>query len=146
MADTKALTGGSGGGGGGLGGGCEEEMAVPRGARAGQGWMAGWMGRLGARTQRRGSLGFSDGGQGGGTPPARMGSVDEFDQLPGWEQQEAGGRSLAKVRNDSYPNFLATSPGSGDQSGDQFHFRQRLRWAAGGGYMHRREEEEAGAD
>jgi len=73
------------------------------------------MGRLTARTQRRGSLGFNDGGL--STPPARLGSQDEH--WEGWEE----GRGLAKQRNDSF-NFLSSTPG-GD--GDQYHFKQRFR-------------------
>jgi len=112
MGDTKALTNGSGGFGDPNG---DEDMGIPKGARHMGGWMTGWMGRLGARTQRRGSLGFTDGVN--GTPPARMGSVEDMEDV-----QEQG-RTLAKTRNDSYSNFLACTPG-GD--GDQYNFRQRF--------------------
>jgi len=111
MSDQKALTDGTGG----LGR-VDEDLALPPGARPiSSGWMSGLMGRLTARTQRRGSLGFNDGGL--STPPARLGSQDEH--WEGWEE----GRGLAKQRNDSY-NFLSSTPG-GD--GDQYHFKQRFR-------------------
>merc|ERR1719264_334598 len=111
MSDQKALTDGTSG----LGR-LDEDMALPAGARPiSSGWMSGLMGRLTARTQRRGSLGFNDGGL--STPPARMGSQDEH--WEGWEE----GRGLAKQRNDSF-NFLSSTPG-GD--GDQYHFKQRFR-------------------
>ena len=111
MSDQKALTDGTGG----LGR-VDEDLALPAGARPiSSGWMSGLMGRLTARTQRRGSLGFNDGGL--STPPARLGSQDEH--WEGWEE----GRGLAKQRNDSF-NFLSSTPG-GD--GDQYHFKQRFR-------------------
>ena len=114
MSDQRALTGPDVPGGG-LGR-VDEDLALPAGARPiSSGWMSGLMGRLTARTQRRGSLGFTDGGL--STPPARMGSQDEH--WEGWEE----GRGLAKQRNDSF-NFLSSTPG-GD--GDQYHFKQRFR-------------------
>ena len=96
-----------------------EDLAMPPGAKPiGTGWMSGLMGRLTARTQRRGSLGFNDGGL--STPPARIGSQDEI----AWEGWEEGSRGqLGKQRNDSF-NFLSSTPG-GD--GDQYHFKQRFR-------------------
>ena len=115
MSDQKALTDGSSGGLGRL----NEDLAMPPGAKPiGTGWMSGLMGRLTARTQRRGSLGFNDGGL--STPPARIGSQDEI----AWEGWEEGSRGqLGKQRNDSF-NFLSSTPG-GD--GDQYHFKQRFR-------------------
>ena len=114
MSDQKALTDGSSGGLGRL----NEDLAMPPGAKPiGTGWMSGLMGRLTARTQRRGSLGFNDGGL--STPPARIGSQDEI----AWEGWEEGRGQLGKQRNDSF-NFLSSTPG-GD--GDQYHFKQRFR-------------------
>jgi len=119
MSDQKALTDGTGG----LGR-VDEDLALPPGARPiSSGWMSGLMGRLTARTQRRGSLGFNDGGL--STPPARLGSQDEH--WEGWEEgrklAKEEGRGLARQRNDSF-NFLSSTPG-GD--GDQYHFKQRFR-------------------
>ena len=114
MSDQKALTDGTSGGLGRL----NEDLAMPPGAKPiGTGWMSGLMGRLTARTQRRGSLGFNDGGL--STPPARIGSQDEI----AWEGWEEGRGQLGKQRNDSF-NFLSSTPG-GD--GDQYHFKQRFR-------------------
>jgi len=114
MSDQKALTDGSSGGLGRL----NEDLAMPPGAKPiGTGWMSGLMGRLTARTQRRGSLGFNDGGL--STPPARIGSQDEI----AWEGWEEGSRGQLGKRNDSF-NFLSSTPG-GD--GDQYHFKQRFR-------------------
>jgi len=122
MGDTKALTDTSSTGGFHSDGG-DGDMAIPRGAKPIAGWMTGWMGRLGARTQRRGSLGFND-GHGMNTPPAHMGSVEEVDSVDvGLEQGKETGRPLGKTRNESFTNFLTCTPG-GD--GDQFHFRQRF--------------------
>ena len=119
MSDQKALTDGTAAGLGRV----DEDMALPPGARPiSSGWMSGLMGRLTARTQRRGSLGFNDGGL--STPPARLGSQDEH--WEGWEEgrklAKEESRGLARQRNDSY-NFLSSTPG-GD--GDQYHFKQRF--------------------
>jgi len=119
MSDQKALTDGTAAGLGRV----DEDMALPQGARPiTSGWMSGLMGRLTARTQRRGSLGFNDGGL--STPPARLGSQDEH--WEGWEEgrklAKEESRGLARQRNDSY-NFLSSTPG-GD--GDQYHFKQRF--------------------
>jgi len=119
MGDQRALTDGTGG----VCRGTEEELAIPRGGRPiGPGWMSGWVGRLAARTQRRGSLGFTDGGL--STPPARLGSQD--DHWEGWEAAEGQeeGRPLSKLRNESFPGSLLSSTPGGD--GDQYHFKQRF--------------------
>ena len=120
MGDSRAITDQSGGGGGGFHGG-GEAMEMPRGARPVQGWMMGWMGRLGGK-QRRGSLGFNDGYYGGTTPPARADSTEDLSDINiGGVGQ---GRTMAQLRNESFGSLLSSTPG-GD--GDQFNFRQRFR-------------------
>jgi len=82
--------------------------------------MAGIFRGMGARTQRRGSLGFSDGG-GCGTPPAR---VDSGDDLEGLVCGYGIGKDMEKIKNMG-GSMMSTTPGGDGEMGLSFWHRRK---------------------
>jgi len=120
MSDLKALT--SSGGGFGGGGGDDDDMQVPGNSKGV--FFSGWMAKLGARTQRRGSLGFSDSHI--GTPPSRL---DDDSNSGFMEDKFSNGASpkrngLSRKRNDSYSELNGMTPGD---DGDLYFLRNKFR-------------------
>jgi len=128
MSDFKALTY-SGGGFGGYGEHDDEdgEMKVPGNTKSL--FFSSWMTRFGARTQRRGSLGFSDSHI--GTPPSRL----DDDSNSGFMEEKYPSGELEKYstskterrprkRNDSYSEVYGMTPG---EDGDSYFLLNKFR-------------------
>lgn len=125
MSDLKALTSSSRGGFGGGGGDDNDDMKIPGNSKGV--FFSGWMSKLGARTQRRGSLGFSDSHI--GTPPSRLDDDSNSGYL---EDKFSNGAlsspkkdGLSRKRNDSYSELMGgMTPGD---DGDLYFLRNKFR-------------------
>jgi len=125
MSDLKALTS-SGGGGFGIDGD-DDDMKIPKNSKGV--FFSGWMSKLGARTQRRGSLGFSDSHI--GTPPSRLdddsnsGYMDDKFSNGAMDTYSTSSKdSLSRKRNDSSSELIGMTPGD---DGDLYFLRNKFR-------------------
>jgi len=126
MSDLKALTSSEGGFGGGGGGGDDDDMRVPENSKSV--FFSGWMSKLGAKTQRRGSLGFSDSHS--GTPPSRL----DDDSNSGYMEDKLKSGTMSAIstkksgisrkRNDSNSDLQGMTPGD---DGDLYFLRNKFR-------------------
>jgi len=114
MSDLKALTS-SASGIGGIGGSDDDDMSISTNSKGIS--FSGWISKFGARTQRRGSLGFSDSHI--GTPPARF---DEDSNSGFAEDKVVNG--LSRKRNDSSSELHGMTPGD---DGDLYFLRNKFR-------------------
>jgi len=126
MSDLKALTSSEGGFGGG-GGGDDDDMKIPENSK--NVFFSGWISKFGARTQRRGSLGFSDSHI--GTPPSRL--DDDNSNSNSLEEKFRNGTisaisskkdGLSRKRNDSNSDLQGMTPGD---DGDLYFLRNKFR-------------------
>ena len=114
MSDLKALTSSAGGCGGGRD---DDDMQIPGNSKGV--FFSGWMSKLGARTQRRGSLGFSDSHI--GTPPSRLDDDSNSGTMVTTSPKKDG---LSRKRNDSNSDLYGTTPGD---DGDLYFLRNKFR-------------------
>jgi len=123
MSDLKALTSSAGGFGS---GGDDDDMPIPGNSKGV--FFSGWMSKFGARTQRRGSLGFSDSHI--GTPPSRL---DDDSNSGYMEDKFANGalvttspkkEGFSRKRNDSNSDLHGMTPGD---DGDLYFLRNKFR-------------------
>jgi len=127
MSDLKALTSSDGGFGGGCGGGDDDDMRIPENSK--NIFFSGWISKFGARTQRRGSLGFSDSHI--GTPPSRL--DDDNSNSGSLENKFRNGTisasslkkdGLSRKRNDSNTDLHGMTPGD---DGELYFLKNKFR-------------------
>lgn len=124
MSDLKALT--SSGGGFGGGGGDDDDMKIPANSKSV--FFSSWMTKLGARTQRRGSLGFSDSHI--GTPPSRLdddsnsGYMEDKFSNGALETVSPKREFLSRKRTDSHSDSHGMTPGD---DGDLYFLSNKFR-------------------
>ena len=123
MSDLKALTSSIGGGGGSGGfGGDDDDMSIPAHNKGGV-FFSGWMSKFGARTQRRGSLGFSDTQI--GTPPSRFDEDSNSGYMEDkFSQGLSGSFHASRKRNDSNSDLHGMTPG---EDSDLYFLRNKFR-------------------
>jgi len=128
MSDLKALTSSEGGFSGGCGGE-DDDMRVPENSK--NVFFSGWMSKFGARTQRRGSLGFSDSHI--GTPPSRLDDDNSNSNCESLEKKFRNGtisahslkkEGLSRKRNDSTTDLHGMTPGD---DGDLYFLKNKFR-------------------
>ena len=126
MSDLKALTSSDGGFGSGCGGD-DDDIRIPENSK--NIFFSGWISKFGARTQRRGSLGFSDSQI--GTPPSRL--DDDNSNSGSLENKFRNGTvsavsskkdGLSRKRNDSNTDLHGMTPGD---DGELYFLKNKFR-------------------
>jgi len=126
MSDLKALTSSDGGFGSGCGGD-EDDIRIPENSK--NIFFSGWISKFGARTQRRGSLGFSDSQI--GTPPSRLdddnsnsGSLENKFRNGTVSSVSSKKDGLSRKRNDSNTDLHGMTPGD---DGELYFLKNKFR-------------------